>query len=58
MVYLLRGQLHYHLSEEEYLLSEGDTLFYHDDVAHSWVNVGDDMAVLLTLSTADGRDER
>ncbi len=58
MVYLLRGQLHYHLSEEEYLLSEGDTLFYHDDVAHSWVNVGDDLAVLLTLSTADGRDER
>ncbi len=58
MVYLLQGRLHYQLGEEEYMLTEGDTLFYHDDLAHNWVNVGDDTAVILTVSTTNGRDER
>lgn len=58
MVYLLRGRLQYQLGEEEYILEEGDTLFYRDDLAHSWVNIGDDVAVVLTVSVANGRDER
>lgn len=58
MVYLLHGRLHFQLGEEEYLLAEGDTLFYNDDLAHNWVNVGDDIAVLLTVNVTNGRDER
>jgi transcriptional regulator with XRE-family HTH domain len=58
MVYLMKGTLHYSLGDEEYVLNEGDTLFYHGDLAHSWVNIGDDTALLLTVSTADGYDER
>ncbi len=58
MVYLLRGQLRFHLGEEEYILQEGDTLFYRDDLAHSWVNIGDDMATVLTVSSTNGRDDR
>jgi quercetin dioxygenase-like cupin family protein len=58
MILLLEGQLHYNLGEEEYDLHPGDTLFYRDDVAHSWVNTGDATAVILTLSSLSGRDDR
>lgn len=58
MVYLLRGRLLYQLGEEEYTLEEGDTLFYRDDLAHSWVNIGSDVAIVLTVSLANGRDDR
>lgn len=58
MVYLLHGRLRYQLGDEEYQLNTGDTLFYHEDVNHSWVNIGDDRAVLLTVSATNGRDER
>lgn len=58
MVYLLNGYLHYTLGDEEYALGPGDTLFYQDDLAHNWVNMGDDIAVLLTVSVTNGHDER
>lgn len=58
MVYLLHGYLRYQLGDEEYILKEGDTLFYHDEVAHTWVNIGNDTAVLLTVTLSNGRDER
>lgn len=58
MVFLIRGNLHYQLGDEEYALEVGDTLFYRADVAHNWVNTGNDVAVLLTVSTLNGRDER
>jgi uncharacterized cupin superfamily protein len=50
--------LHYNLGEEEYLLSAGDTLFYHDDLAHHWVNIGEEIAVILTVSVTSGYDDR
>lgn len=58
MVYLLHGRLQYNLGEEEYVLEEGDTLFYRDDLAHSWVNIGDERAVVLTVNAANSREER
>lgn len=56
MIYVLHGQLHYNLGDEEYMLEEGDTLFYRADLAHSWVNVGDTPAVVLSVSTLNGRE--
>jgi transcriptional regulator with XRE-family HTH domain len=58
MIYLMQGSLRYQLGDEEYVLQEGDTLFYNDDLAHNWVNIGDEKAVILTISSANGRDER
>ncbi len=58
MLLVLEGQLHYNLGEEEYDLGSGDTLFYRDDVAHSWVNTGDSASVILTVSALYGRDDR
>ena len=58
MVHVLQGRLRYQLGEEEYQLGAGDTLFYRDDVAHSWVNIGDDPATVLTVSAMNGREDR
>jgi transcriptional regulator with XRE-family HTH domain len=58
MVYLLQGHLRFQLGDEEYELTEGDTLFYKDDLAHNWLNVGEQSAILLTVSTVNGRDDR
>lgn len=58
MVYVLAGQLRYSLGDEEYTLSSGDTLFYRDDIAHSWINSGLDPAVVLTVSALNGREDR
>ncbi|NTU81833.1 MAG: helix-turn-helix domain-containing protein [Chloroflexales bacterium] len=58
MVLVLEGLLRYNLGEEEYELRRGDTLFYHEDVAHSWVNMGDSTATVLTISVLSGRDDR
>ncbi len=59
MIFLLNGEIEYHLGDEEYLLEKGDTLFYRADVAHSWTNVGDGTVTLLTVSTLNNaRPER
>lgn len=58
MVHVLKGQLRYTLGEEEYDLTMGDTLFYRDDMAHSWVNTGDRVAVVLTISVLASREDR
>lgn len=58
MVYVLQGQLHYTLGDEEYTLNAGDTLFYRDDMAHNWVNSGDTAATVLTVSALAGREDR
>lgn len=58
LILVLEGQLRYNLGDEEYELHVGDTLFYRDDVAHSWVNSGDNLAVLLTVNALNGRDDR
>ena len=58
MVLVLDGLLRYHLGEEVYALHQGDTLFYHDDVAHNWINTGENTASVLTISVLSGRDER
>jgi quercetin dioxygenase-like cupin family protein len=55
---VLQGHLRYNLGEEEYELETGDTLFYRDDVAHSWINIGLTTALVLTVSALNGRDDR
>lgn len=56
MLLVLTGSLRYHLGDEEYELHSGDTLFYRDDVAHSWVNIGTQQASVLTISVLSGRE--
>lgn len=56
MVLVLEGVLRYNLGDEEYELQSGDTLFYRDDVAHSWVNTGTQQASVLTISMLTGRE--
>jgi transcriptional regulator with XRE-family HTH domain len=58
MILVLEGRLRYNLGDEEYDLGPGDTLFYREDVAHSWVNIGEETASILTLSALAGRDDR
>jgi transcriptional regulator with XRE-family HTH domain len=58
MVYLMQGTLRYLLGEEEYILHAGDTLYYTDEMALNWENVGDQPAHLLTIISNNGRDER
>ncbi|PDW03800.1 helix-turn-helix domain-containing protein [Candidatus Viridilinea mediisalina] len=56
MLLVLEGSLRYQLGDEEYELHSGDTLFYRDDVAHSWVNSGTQQAKVLTISVLSGRE--
>jgi len=56
MVYLLKGSLRYTLGEEEYTLSEGDTLFFQDEMAFAWINTGDNDAILVTVTSLNGHD--
>ncbi|NWF80068.1 MAG: helix-turn-helix domain-containing protein [Chloroflexi bacterium] len=58
MVLVLEGRLRFLLGDEEYELGSGDTLFYREDVAHSWTNIGDSIAVVLTVSALSGREDR
>ena len=58
MILVLEGRLRYNLGDEEYELGPGDTLFDRDDVAHSWLNIGDATAAILTISALSGRDDR
>jgi transcriptional regulator with XRE-family HTH domain len=58
MVLVIEGELHFNLGDEAYDLRVGDTLFYRDDVAHSWVNSGEGKATVLTISVLSSRDDR
>jgi transcriptional regulator with XRE-family HTH domain len=58
MVHVVTGEIRYVLGEEEYELQSGDTLFYRDDIAYTWTNIGASHAVLLTVSSTNGRDDR
>jgi transcriptional regulator with XRE-family HTH domain len=58
MLLVLNGQLRYNLGDEEYELGPGDTLFYRDDVAHSWVSTGNETVELLTVGVLSSRDDR
>ncbi|GAB4442331.1 MAG: helix-turn-helix domain-containing protein [Chloroflexi bacterium OHK40] len=58
MLLVIEGTIRYNLGEEEYELRAGDTLFYRDDVAHSWANIGEHTAVMLTVAVLNGREDR
>ena len=58
MVHVLSGRVRYILGEEQYELDAGDTLFFRDDTAYSWTNIGHSIATILTVSTLNSRDDR
>ncbi|NJN15767.1 MAG: helix-turn-helix domain-containing protein [Oscillochloris sp.] len=58
MVLVLEGCVRFVLGEEAYELQSGDTLFYRDDVAHSWTNIGEAPASVLAVSALNSRDDR
>jgi len=57
MVHVLQGRLQYHLGEEEYALEMGDTLFFHDELAYTWTNVGDENVLLMTVNSLTTHDD-
>ncbi|NJN66097.1 MAG: helix-turn-helix domain-containing protein [Chloroflexaceae bacterium] len=54
MIYLIHGRLRYTIGEEEYILEQGDTLFFRDELGYEWKNIGDETAMLLSVSTING----
>jgi transcriptional regulator with XRE-family HTH domain len=58
MIYLLQGRLKYTLGEEEYILEQGDTLFFRDELPYGWVNIGTEKVVLLSFTSLNGQNER
>jgi len=57
-VYCLQGSLRYQIEEEEYLLSEGDSLVFESHRSHRWQNNGEDTTrILLIICPDDDREE-
>lgn len=57
-VYCLQGSLHYQIEEEEFLLTEGDSLVFESHRAHRWQNTGEDETrALLIICPDDDREE-
>lgn len=50
-LYLLRGQLHIALNEEEYLLKSGDSFYFESSTPHSWKNPGKSETWVLWINT-------
>lgn len=56
MMYVITGELHCVLGDEQYTLAPGDTLFYRGDLAYTWTNISPEVATLLTVAATDGTD--
>jgi transcriptional regulator with XRE-family HTH domain len=39
-IWIMRGKLRAEIGDEKFLMSEGDSLYFHADVSHAFVNVG------------------
>lgn len=50
---ILRGSLQVHLEEEEYILEEGDTLYFNGLMPHYYVNCGDSVAEYLAIASQE-----
>jgi transcriptional regulator with XRE-family HTH domain/predicted Fe-Mo cluster-binding NifX family protein len=57
-VYCLSGSIRYHVDQEEYPLSAGDSLVFEAHLPHCWENTESETAhILLILYPSDERDE-
>lgn len=50
-VYVLTGEVIFHLGDQEYHLHEGDSMFYRSETPHSWINPGKWQAVFIIVNT-------
>ena len=48
---VVKGELEYHVGDEEFILREGDMLFHHSDDKHWALNKGTGEAIFITVST-------
>lgn len=51
LAYVIRGEVLFHLNDQEYHLSEGDLIHYRSEAQHGWVNPGKWESVLLVVNT-------
>ena len=48
---LLKGTIDYQVGDEIYHMHEGDMLWHESDIPHRAINVGNEKAVYITIST-------
>lgn len=58
IIHVLHGRVKYTLGDREYILEHGDTLFCNEELVYGWVNIGQETATLLTVSSISGHNER
>ena len=51
---VMQGTILYTAGDEAYELTSGDTVFHKSNVPHQWQNIGDEEAVVLTVTTPSG----
>lgn len=49
--YILRGQLHYFVGDQQVLLKEGDSIYHDATVPHGWENRTDRVTLVLSVVT-------
>jgi len=50
-VYVIKGEALFFLNNEEYLLKEGDSMYYGSDTSHSWVNPGKEHSHIIIFNS-------
>ncbi len=50
-VYVIEGEVLFHLNEEEYYLKEGDTMYYRGETSHSFTNFTQFQNKILVVNT-------
>ena len=48
---VLKGSIRYVVGDESYLLATGDTIYHKSNVPHLWQNMGEEEALVLTVTT-------
>jgi len=51
LLYVVRGEIRFHLNDEEYHLYEGDLIHFRSEALHRWVNPGSTDSVVLVVNT-------
>jgi transcriptional regulator with XRE-family HTH domain len=51
LVYVIRGQVAFYLNDQEYLLCEGDLMYYRSETLHHWHNPGERENVIFVVNS-------
>jgi len=51
LLYVIRGEVLFHLNDEEHHLYEGDLIHYRSEALHSWTNPGRWESVVMVVNT-------